>query len=246
MIQLPVDDLRKKDGGIWDVHNINWKLSQLTNFQGQPAIRVFYGKNSGTSADPGIGGFTVNASPKGVFPAREVVVAFDAYFDRGFHFSKGGKFGGVFIGEGDASGFRHCPTASSHRIMWQQGGGVISYIYPPGDLAQEEPKLKAAGCGVGYFHDVFPAGTLKVGAWTTLVLGTKLNSFDAHGKPRADGVAMLQVNGKVAKLDNVRWTRSPDLRIESFRHETFFGGPDPSVRDCTAYYRNFRILDTKL
>jgi hypothetical protein len=167
-------------------------------------------------------------------------MSFQVYFAPGWDFSKGGKIGGFHVGHGKASGYRHSDTASSHRIMWQRDGGAISYIYPPSNLAQADPRLRPEGCGIGYFHDAFPAGTLKVGRWNTVRIGVKVNTFDAHGAPRPDGVALLEVNGEERRLENVRWSRSPDLKISTFELGTFFGGPDPAVRDCTAHYATFR------
>lgn len=244
LLELPVEDLLKPRGGAWNVDGrVNWKRSGVDTVQGRPALRVFYGKRSGTSSDPGIGGVAFTAVPKGL-PADRAMMSFDVFFAPGWHFSKGGKFGGFMMGHGDASGYRHTDTASSHRIMWKENGGAISYIYPPSNLKQEDPKLQASGCGIGYFHDLFPAGTLKVGAWNSVQIGVKLNTFTG-GKPNADGVAVLTVNGTTGVLDNVRWTRSPDLRISSFAFNTFFGGPDPAVTDCTAYYRDFKLLEFK-
>lgn len=238
---LPVGDLALKGGGAWKLKgSVKWKKSGLDTFEGQPAIRVFYGKNSGTSQDPGVGGMAMSAAPEGL-RGREAKIAFDVFFDKGWHFSRGGKIGGFFIGHGAASGYEHSPNGSSHRIMWQKDGGAISYIYPPSGLDQDDPELKASGHGVGYFHDLFPAGTLKVGQWNSMVLGVKLNTF-AGGKPNADGVAFLEINGVSGSRNNIRWTRSPDLLIESFDLSTFFGGPDPAVKDCTAYFRNFRMI----
>lgn len=243
-VALPIDGLddKKDGGGPWNLQKrVDFRLSGLDTFRGDRVLRVFYSKNSGTSRDPGVGGMGIDSVPRGL-PADASMIEFQVFFAPGWHFSRGGKFGGYQIGHGDASGYRHSDTAASHRIMWQRDGGVISYIYPPSNLRQELPELKAEGHGVGYFHDVFPAGTLKIGAWNTLRLGTKMNTFDAQGKPRADGVALLAVNGKTAVKRGVRWSRSPDLRISSFQFGTFFGGPDPAVCDCTAYYKDFKML----
>lgn len=238
---LPLEDLLKPGGGAWNLlGKVQWKKSKLATFQGQPALCVFYGKGSGTSSDPGVGGMSFEACPKGV-AGNKCKISFEVYFEKGWHFSKGGKIGGLFIGEGNASGYRHSDTASSHRIMWKKDGAAISYIYPPSNLKQEDADLKASGCGIGYFIDVFPAGTLKVGAWNSVTLGVKMNSFEG-GRPNPDGVSYLEVNGKSAKLRNVRWSRSSDLKISKFDFNTFFGGPDPAVKDCIAYFRNFKVL----
>lgn len=240
---LPVTDLQVRGGGAWNLRTINWKKSSLSQIAGDHVLRVFYGKHSGTSADPGIGGMVLSAAPAGL-PAREATVAFDVYFARGWNFSKGGKIGGLFVGTGDASGYAHSPTASSHRIMWQTDGGAISYLYPPSDLPQADAKLQDTGHGIGYFKDLFPAGTLKVGAWNTVELGITLNTFAKDGQPNADGVATLHINGVRGVKNDIRWARSPDLLITSLQFNTFFGGPDPAVCDCTAYYKNFKLVTT--
>ena len=219
---------------------VNWKKSELDTFQGRPALRVFYGKGSGTSSDPGVGGMAFSVVPRGL-PATAAKISVDVFFKDGWDWSKGGKIGGFFVGHGVASGYRHSDTGSSHRIMWQRDGGVISYVYPPGNLKQKDPALKADGHGIAYFKDLFPAGTLKVGKWNTLVLGVQMNTF-TQGKPNADGVAYLQVNGTTEVKNDIRWSRSPDLIITSYDFNTFFGGPDPATKDCTAYFRNFRMM----
>lgn len=243
LAEMPVEDLKKRDGGAWNIQSpVGWRKSELADFQGKPAVKVFYGKDSGTSKDPGVGGMAINSVPRGL-PSDGAIIEFEVFFAPGWHFSRGGKVGGFAIGYGDASGYRHSDTAASHRLMWQRDGGCISYIYPPSNLKQKLPELKPEGHGVGYFHDVFPAGTLKVGAWNKVRLGTKMNTFAENGKPHANGVALLSINGKTATQDKIRWSRAPELNISSFQFGTFFGGPDPAVCDCTAYYRGFRLID---
>ena len=245
LAELPIEDLRKKDGGAWNLQKpINWKLSSVAEFQGAPALRVFYQKNSGTSNDPGVGGLGISAVPRGL-PSEAAVVEFQVFFDKGWHFSRGGKIGGFHIGHGEASGYRHSDTGSSHRIMWQSSGGAISYVYPPSNLRQKLPELVAEGHGCGFFKDEFPAGALRVGAWNTVRLGVKLNSFEPGGKPRADGEALLEINGTAATQGRIRWRRAADLDISAFEFGTFFGGPNPAVCDCTAYYKGFKLLQWK-
>lgn len=244
-LRLRVEDLKVHGGGAWRLqHEPAWKKSSVETFQGKPALRVFYGKGSGTSAHHGVGGMTFVAVPHGL-PGTQALMAFEVYFEPGWDFSKGGKIGGFHIGNGVASGYRHSDTGSSHRIMWQRGGGAISYIYPPSNLAQVDPKLDPEGHGIGYFADLFPAGTLKVGQWNSIEIGVKINSF-TNGKPNPDGVAVLTINGKTGVKRDIRWSRSPNLVISSFIFGTFFGGPDPAVVDCAAYYRNFAMLPWKM
>lgn len=238
---LPVKDLLKEQGGVWNLKGkVNWKKSSVVQFDGRACLRAFYGKGSGTSSDPGVGGVAFTARPDAMRP-HESVMAFDVFFEEGWNFSKGGKIGGFFIGEGNASGYRHSDTASSHRIMWKKDGAAIAYIYPPSNLKQEDASLKPEGCGIAYFMSTFAPGTLKIGAWNSVVIGVRMNSF-SDGKPNPDGVALLGVNGITRTKTDIRWSRSPDLSISSFDFNTFFGGPDPSVKDCAAYYANFRLV----
>jgi hypothetical protein len=243
LLDLPVQDLLKPGGGAWRLQGrVDWKKSNVTTFQGTPVLRVFYGKGSGTSSDPGVGGVAFNGAPRG-FPCDRAMLSFEVFFEPGWDFVRGGKFGGFLVGHGEASGYRHSPTASSHRIMFQREGGAISYVYPPEDLPQADPALLAEGHGVGYFDDVFGPGALRVGEWNSVQIGLRMNGFGPDGKPTPDGIAMLQINGKAARRDDVRWSRSSDLRISMIIWNTFFGGPLPASRDCVAYYRNFRLLD---
>ena len=240
---LDIDDLNKSDGGgAWGLRGrINWKKSGVAKFQGRSALRVFYGKNSGTSQHSGVGGLGFNSVPRGL-PRSGAVITFDVFFEPGWHFSKGGKICGLHIGHGAAGGGQHSVDGSSHRIMWQANGGAISYIYPPKGLPQVDKRLSDSGYGDGFFHDTFPAGTLKVGEWNHVEIGVRVNTF-SNGKPNADGVAYLHVNGKTGTLNSVRWSAREDLKITEINFGTFFGGPDPAKLDCVAYYQNFKLFD---
>jgi len=247
VMKLPLEDLNKPDGGAWE-GRVNWKKSSLVTFQGEPAVKVFYKKGSGTGSMPHAdsSGCSLVCENRAIKGQTGVVVAFDVYFDpKNWNWSKGGKIGGLFVGPGVASGYRHSENGASHRMMWQRDGGAISYVYPPANLAQADPKLKPEGHGVGYFgEDKFPAGTLKVGQWNHVEIGVKVNTF-TNGKPKPDGKSMLTINGVSGVLTNVRWARSPDLKIDNFGYSTFFGGPDPAVVDSISYVKNFEIYKWK-
>lgn len=240
--ELPIDDLKKPKGGSWE-GKVNFKASSLTTFEGKPAVKVFYKKGSGTSSMPhsDAAGIDLVAQNKFIKGQTGAVVAFDVYFDpKQWNFSRGGKMAGFSVGPGVSSGFRHSEDGASHRIMWQSNGGAISYVYPPSKMKQEDPNLKPEGHGVGYFGDKFPAGTLKVGAWNRVEIGVKVNTF-TNGKPNPDGKSQLTINGVSGVLTNVRWAKSPDLKIDSFMYGSFFGGPSPAVVDSVSYIRNFTI-----
>jgi hypothetical protein len=233
-------DLRKlfKGGGSWNVKKYNLKKSNLTQFQGEDVIRCFYGKNSGTSLNPGIGGFNFEAIPDGM-NRDEITFSWEVFYPRGFQFAKGGKFGGVGIGYGAASGGNYSTTGASNRVMWQINGGVIVYIYPPLGLWQTVKGLDAKGYGSGFFGKEF-ANSLKTDAWNSISIGTKLNTFK-NGVPQADGETYVIVNGNKQVLRGINWRKSEDLKIAKFDIGTFFGGPDASPADQVCYFKNFQM-----
>lgn len=246
LANLPVEDLQVKRAGAWN-GSVSMKKSKVVNFQGQPALKVLYEKGSGTSSHRGgVGGVIIHSVPQ-TFPRESAIIEFQVFFAEGWQWSKGGKIGGFFIGHGQASGKAHSDTGSSHRFTFGRDGEARSYVYLPSNLAQD-PSLRQTGpckdCGVSLpgFSELFKAGTLKIGQWNVVKLGVRLNSFDREGRPEANGHALLYVNGTTGTATNVRWRRSPDLKISAFTLNTFFGGPDPATTDCTAYFRNFKLF----
>ena len=234
-------DLRSlmKGGGSWNIKKYNLKKSNLTQFKGEDVIRCWYSKNSGTSRNPGVGGFSFEATPSGM-NRDAVVFSWEVYYPIGFKFARGGKFGGVHVGYGAASGGNFSTTGSSNRVMWQTDGGIIAYVYPPSGLWQKQPGLNANhGYGTGFFNREL-ARSLKTDSWNKIELGTKLNTFK-NGAPQADGETSVTVNGKRMVQTGINWRRSEDLKISSFDMGTFFGGPDPSPVDQECYFKNFQM-----
>jgi hypothetical protein len=243
---LPVSELEKPNGGTFNTRkDIEFGAGKIITFEGEKVISVFYEKGTGTDKHkkPKLGRFHFNAVPKGL-PSSSAVVRFQVYFAPGWDFSKGGKIGGLFVGNGPASGYRRSDDGASNRIMWKKDGGAIAYVYPPKDLDQVDPKLAMTEHGYAYFQELFPAGTLKVGRWHTIEIGIKLNTF-SNKKPNPDGVAYLAIDGKSGVISNIRWTKIMDLKITKFSFSSFFGGPDPAVTSCFAYFKNFELRNWK-
>ena len=233
-------DLRSltKGGGSWNIKKYNLKKSIVTTFQGETVIKCEYDKDSGTSNDPGVGGCSFTAIPTGM-NKDAIVFSWDVYYPKGFQFARGGKYGGVLVGYGDASGYKHSETGASNRIMWQVDGGIIDYIYPADNLKQTIPGLVAEGHGCGFFNDDFQKA-LKFDTWNRLELGTKMNTFK-NGVPQLDGESSVTVNGKKLVLKGINWSRSSDLKISQFDLGTFFGGPSPSPVSQFCYFKNFQM-----
>jgi hypothetical protein len=231
-------NLLTKGGGSWNINKYNLKKSTVTTFKGETVLRCEYDKNSGTSNDPGVGGFSFTAIPDKM-NKDEIAFSWEVYYPKGFQFARGGKFGGTTVGHGAASGYKHSATGASNRIMWQSDGGVIDYIYPPESLKQKISCLVAEGHGCGFFGDEFHRA-LKPDTWNKLSVGTKMNSFK-NGVPQCDGESYVIVNGKKEILKGVNWSKSPDLKISQFDMGTFFGGPLPSPDDQFCYFKNFQM-----
>lgn len=233
-------DLRllTKGGGSWNVEKVNMKKSDVTTFQGRSAVKTVYEKNSGTSNDPGVGGFSFMAKPDGM-NKQAITFSWDVWYPKGFEFARGGKMGGTTVGYGAASGGNHSTTGASNRIMWQVDGGVIDYIYPPYNLKQTIPGLKSDGYGCGFFGNEF-AKALKFDTWNHIEIGTKMNTFK-NGVPQLDGETYVVVNGKKCVLKGINWSKSPDLLISDFSFSTFFGGPLPSPKWQVCYFSNFQM-----
>jgi hypothetical protein len=233
-------DLRSltKGGGSWNINKYNLKKSVVTTVKGDTVVKCVYDKNSGTTNDPGVGGFSFEAIPDRM-DKDAITFSWEVFYPAGFKFARGGKYGGVHVGYGDASGYRHSTTGASNRIMWQEDGGVIDYIYPAEGLKQKNPALVAEGHGCGLFGSDF-AKAMKTGVWNKLSIGTKMNSFK-NGVPQSDGETYVIANGKKEIIKGINWSKSPDLKISQFDIGTFFGGPLPSPVDQYCLFRNFQM-----
>jgi hypothetical protein len=203
---------------------------------------VQFDKNSGAPGGNSNGGLAIDFSPRGL-PKDAAVLAMRVFYPSGFDFAKGGKMIGIAMGEGDASGGRHSSTASSHRIMWQTGGGAISYIYPPAGVKQTNPKLATESFGVGMWHKDFE-NVLKPNKWHDVEVGVRMNTFDVHGKPNPDGIGYIRIDGISRELTGVRWAGTKKYAyINNLTVSSFFGGPLTSPKDQHAYYADFEVRD---
>lgn len=164
------------------------------------------------------------------------VVSFDVKFDANFEWSCGGKIGGLFVGTGKASGGNYSANGASHRVMWDDDGGVFSYVYIPKGSDNRQPALlsKAGNYGQGIFKDEF-ARSFTTDKWYTVHCGIQLNS---PGK--SDGKLLFGVNSKIKVLNGVVWRLNSDP-VTRFSFGLFHGGPCSAARQSTANLRNVRV-----
>jgi len=230
--------LLSSGGGAWNITNLKMLKSTVTAFGNYTVLRCHYDLNSGTSADPGVGGFSFVANPTDM-NQNAIKLSWDVYYPTGFKFARGGKFGGVGIGYGAASGGNHSTTGASNRIMWQEDGGIIDYLYLPSGVPQTNPGLQKDGFGIGLFKNDF-AKALRTGYWNKIELGTKVNTFK-NGVPQSDGETYVSVNGVKRTLVGINWSGSPELKISQINMGNFFGGPTPSPVEQFCYFKNFQV-----
>ena len=232
-------DLRKltSGGGDWNTSRVKLNKSNITQFRGDDVIYCWYDKGSGTSKASGVGGFSFNAKPKGM-DRDAVAFSWDVFYPQGFDLDNGGKYGGVHVGTGVASGGRHSPDGASNRIMWQKRGGLIAYVYPPSGINQ--PRADLRSCDYGCAPVRFPDGVIKYDQWNTMTIGTKVNTFNGS-QPNPDGELYVIMNGERKTASGIIWSRFPDKKITEFDISTFFGGTWVSPKSQFCYFKNFQM-----
>lgn len=175
----------------------------------------------------------------GVFPIRTgAVVSFEVKFDNGFEWGCGGKLGGLQVGPGKASGGDYSPNGASHRVMWDDDGGVFSYVYIPQGSASRQPSQLAdpGEHGQNVFKSEF-ARTFRYDTWHTVHVGVRLNAVG-----RSDGKLLFGVDNKIRVLDGVMW-RLSEQYILRFGFGIFHGGPCDAERQSASNYRNVRVYE---
>ncbi len=180
-----------------------------------------------------------------IFPQNRggMLMRFQVKFHPGFEWGCRGKLGGIFMGPGRASGFKQSERGSSHRIMWDAGGGVHAYVYVPrGSEHMQPPELRQRRrAGQEVWKREFAGAFNKVGVWHTVELGVKLNSVTRNGVPRADGKMMLRVDKLSRMLHDVVWRLYDDISIEHLVMNVFHGGPCRATRNSKLEVRKVTV-----
>jgi len=230
MVSLPFSQLTLgRSGPPWNAKGWHTHDSEMVDDPEHGAVlRVRYPKGSGTSRSrgpPGGAGFL--ATPRG-FPATDVTLHYMVRFAPNFQWSRGGKLPGLAVGEGAASGGRHSARAASCRFVWQPEGGVVAYVYTPAGVEQPGAYCRQAERKGGRYGDhLFKQAHLRLrpdGQWNRLIMRIRLNGFEDDGRPRADGVLTVSVNGKAATFSGLVWRRFRDVRVSHVLFTTFYGG----------------------
>ena len=162
-------------------------------------------------------------------PVDAASIQYDIRFDSGFDWSRGGKLpglGGAVAGT-PPSAAGGCNAGNSGawsgRGMW-----ITPSSYPSVTGANEwigylYDYNKAQACGDNETtHKAFAAGT-----WHTVKQYYKLNSIRSDGRPNADGVLEMWLDGKLVRdTENILYRNNTGLHINYLYWEIFRGGGD--------------------
>lgn len=144
--------------------------------------------------------------------STEAYVSYRVKFDAGFTFMKGGKLPGACggtctTGKRVSTGY----NGFSDRIMWRDGGRLMSYVYHP---HQKQPH------GDDFHWNV----SIAPGQWATLTQRIVMNSVGSR-----NGILEVFFNGKkLFTRTDFEWRKTASLMIDAFQFVTFFGGDDSS------------------
>jgi hypothetical protein len=159
---LPLAAALRKGCPPWNLKN-NPDLSCAQLVPGQDALHVRFPAGSSTPSSGRRGGVLIRGTPTGL-PATDALLQFDFRTDPGFDWTRGGKLGGgLQIGHGAASGYKHSTTAASARLTWAANGELHLYVYPMEGAQQDPSYASVCKMGAGYGDSMFP-GTFKVRA----------------------------------------------------------------------------------
>jgi len=176
-------------------------------------------------------------------------LTFEINFAPGFSFDDGptdarGKVGGIFIGEGAASGCSHSEAASL-RLMWDHGRTAQAYTYIPTSSRGKQPdfvnKIGNPKCGLHIWRDDFRGIFKNTGTWNTVTLGVYLNTV---GKNDGKIYMSIVTNERTLTKESGGFIwRNKDWPITSISFNSFFGGDQNMrrVKPSTFQIRNIRV-----
>ena len=153
-----------------------------------------------------------------------------------------GKIGGLMVNKpgvrGGSSGCLLLPerTGASYRVMFgkPETKNIYQYIYFHKDT-QDKQKYdylrKMEKCGYNGFVNEMK-NVVKLDSWNTVKMGLKLNT-----PGQANGLAMLNVNGREFTQDGVMWIPNDQFKITELNLHGFFGG-------CGSNTVQYRLPDT--
>jgi hypothetical protein len=209
-------------------------------------LRVYYPKGSYSPSRTPQGGIGFFASPKNIFPAEEVELKYEVYFNETFNEVYGGKLPGLFVGVGNnfngASGGKESNRSASIRMAWRKNLIGEAYVYVPrkgvnGDLQSIQGFVENGRYGDSLWRGEFK---FERGVWNNVRIRVKLNTFGVE----ANGELEVEVNGVIRKYDKIVWRTMSEAKLTAIIFATFFGGSTVKYAtpvDTYSYFRNVQI-----
>lgn len=166
-------------------------------------------------------------------PMDSATMSYDVYFEPGFDFSYGGKLSGL----AGLDAPRGCSTVSdtrgwSQRLMWQKGGGMITYAYYP-------KKSVAIRCGENWKWN----SAVQTGRWHNIRMFVQINTAGV-----ANGISKAWLDGKLVldKRDVMyRMIDKPEYTITKAYITTYVGGSSVEMfapdHDQWIKFDNFKV-----
>jgi len=235
---------------LWNNINVtNDPAGGLLNFDKSIKVefpRGGYAAKNGANGRPGGLAFYAKPGPN-IFNRDSVALTYKVYFPKNFEWVKGGKLPGLYSKFGQSGGNTDDPSGFSYRVMWRAGGQAEAYVYAPG---RQDASIERVP---GYFSDGTIGTSIGRGVqtflsnqWNTVKVYMKLNSV-RDGRPVADGVIQLSINGKSAlDFNKMVWRTRADVQIEGVMFQTFFGGNDASyapTKDTYIAFKSFHLTE---
>lgn len=228
---MPVKELRNRVDDDWGV---TWTMSKEHWKSDDQGIHCTFPKDEFASE----AGVNFRCTPKEIFPSDDVTMQYKVFVPETFEWVKGGKMPGLYIGKPGSGGGDWNQEGASSRLMWREGGRVVSYIYCCTDLGKyngtaDSPLVReqgkgfdaishhTGGAGIDLWRDEVKPLQLVRGQWNDIALRVKLNSSGTQ----ADGIIAVNVNGVSKEFDGMAWTKAPDTKkIEGMLFSTWYGG----------------------
>jgi hypothetical protein len=162
-------------------------------------------------------------------PLTEATVSYKFMFSDGYVFGKGGKLPGLCSEDCPSGCSKVGPdTGFSARIMWRDGGDMMSYSYFAGMPADTH-------CGDNWYWNK----VMTSGGWNDIKMYVKTNS-----PGQANGAQRVELNGQTVYNNNaIKWSEK-GMPITKFTFRCFHGGSGPewaSAQDQYVYFDDIKV-----